>query len=59
MVCPQCGAEVVADAIFCHKCGHQLGEQDSQTDPVSQDYSCPGIQSCREIQGGRRPTRYY
>lgn len=35
MVCPQCGAEVVAKAIFCHKCGYQLAELDSQIDPVS------------------------
>jgi membrane protein YdbS with pleckstrin-like domain len=37
MVCPQCGAEVVAEAIFCHKCGHQLVQQGSQTDPFPQE----------------------
>jgi hypothetical protein len=32
MVCPQCGAEVVAEAIFCHKCGHRIQvEQELQT----------------------------
>ncbi|MGD0382212.1 MAG: PH domain-containing protein [Thermoguttaceae bacterium] len=33
MVCPQCGAEIVAEAIFCHKCGHRIPEQDIQGDP--------------------------
>ena len=27
MLCPQCGAEVLKDAIFCHKCGHRIAEQ--------------------------------
>jgi len=33
MVCPQCGAEIVAEAIFCHKCGHRIAEQFIQSDP--------------------------
>jgi membrane protein YdbS with pleckstrin-like domain len=33
MVCPQCGAEIVAEAVFCHKCGHRIPEQDIQSDP--------------------------
>ncbi len=37
MVCPQCGAEVVAEAIFCHKCGHQLVRQDPQIEPVPRE----------------------
>jgi uncharacterized membrane protein YdbT with pleckstrin-like domain len=27
MVCPQCGAKAIKDAIFCHKCGHRVAEQ--------------------------------
>jgi membrane protein YdbS with pleckstrin-like domain len=33
MVCPQCGAEIVAEAIFCHKCGHRIPEDLVQGDP--------------------------
>jgi membrane protein YdbS with pleckstrin-like domain len=33
MVCPQCGAEIVAEAIFCHKCGHRISEGYIQGDP--------------------------
>ncbi|MGA2798961.1 MAG: PH domain-containing protein [Thermoguttaceae bacterium] len=33
MVCPQCGAEIVAEAIFCHKCGHRISEEIVQGDP--------------------------
>ncbi|MGW8257699.1 MAG: zinc-ribbon domain-containing protein, partial [Thermoguttaceae bacterium] len=32
MFCPMCGADVVAEAIFCHKCGHRLEEQEWQND---------------------------
>ena len=32
MVCPQCGAEIVAEAIFCHKCGHRISEEIVQDD---------------------------
>ncbi len=35
MVCPQCGAEIIADAIFCHKCGLRISEQSIQGEPVS------------------------
>jgi hypothetical protein len=34
MNCPQCGAEVVAEALFCHKCGYKIAGQDSQAYPV-------------------------
>ena len=33
MVCPQCGAEIVTEAIFCHKCGHRISEQSIHDDP--------------------------
>jgi membrane protein YdbS with pleckstrin-like domain len=42
MVCPQCGAEVMADAVFCYKCGQRLDGQDSQADPVSRDTPAQG-----------------
>ncbi len=32
MQCPACGAEVVAAAVYCHKCGHRL---DSAGDGIS------------------------
>jgi uncharacterized membrane protein YvbJ len=41
MVCPQCGAEVVAEAIFCHKCGHQLVQRDPQFEPVPRETPAP------------------
>lgn len=42
MLCPQCGAEVVAEAIFCHKCGHRVAvEQDSQTNPLQRETPVP------------------
>jgi membrane protein YdbS with pleckstrin-like domain len=26
MLCPQCGAEVMSESVFCHKCGHRLAD---------------------------------
>ena len=39
MVCPQCGAEIIKDAIFCHKCGHRIAEQSAEGEQVP--YSSP------------------
>jgi membrane protein YdbS with pleckstrin-like domain len=41
MICPQCGVEVVAEAIFCHKCGHPIAQQVSQTDDIQQRTDAP------------------
>jgi len=37
MICPQCSAEVVAEAIFCHKCGQRIAEPNSRTGSDSSD----------------------
>jgi membrane protein YdbS with pleckstrin-like domain len=34
MVCPQCGVEIVPEAIFCHKCGHRILDDCIHSDPV-------------------------
>jgi uncharacterized membrane protein YdbT with pleckstrin-like domain len=47
MVCPQCGAEVVAEAIFCHKCGHQVSQQDSQSDQFPRE---PGASASSPVE---------
>lgn len=39
MRCPQCGADVVAEAIFCHKCGYKLPQDESLTGSVSSETS--------------------
>jgi len=46
MVCPQCGAEVLAEAIFCHKCGHRIAAQDVPSERVSGD--TPGVATSAE-----------
>jgi hypothetical protein len=33
MVCPQCGAKIGAEAIFCQKCGLRISDEYSQGDP--------------------------
>ncbi len=41
MLCPQCGVEVVNEAIFCHKCGHRLAEPIAQAAPPPPDSPQP------------------
>ncbi len=41
MVCPRCGAEVIADAIFCHKCGHRLAEESTRDELVPDETPYP------------------
>ncbi|HEY4761571.1 MAG TPA: PH domain-containing protein [Thermoguttaceae bacterium] len=49
MLCPACGVEVVEAAIFCHKCGHQLAKQDSQTDQISADSTAPALKPAEKF----------
>lgn len=37
MICPNCHAEVIASAKFCHKCGKKLFEPDSPESPSAMD----------------------
>jgi membrane protein YdbS with pleckstrin-like domain len=41
MICPACGTEVVEEAVYCHKCGHQLFGEASPSDPVSLEAKAP------------------
>jgi membrane protein YdbS with pleckstrin-like domain len=41
MVCPQCGAESLAEAVFCHKCGHQIADADVQGVSVPGETTAP------------------
>jgi membrane protein YdbS with pleckstrin-like domain len=48
MVCPKCGAEVVAEAMFCHKCGQRLSGKDSQAGPGAKEASSAPAQTPME-----------
>src|SRR3989304_3886539 len=37
MLCPACGVEVPKEALFCHKCGQRLVEQEAQSEQVPQE----------------------
>jgi uncharacterized membrane protein YdbT with pleckstrin-like domain len=61
MRCPQCGTEVVAEAVFCHKCGARMSErEESAADPPPRPESdAPGDAKATErfqeaIQGVER-----
>lgn len=63
--CPQCGAEVMDGAVFCHKCGASIpGEQDSGTQAVAEPNAEPpadgpsaGHRSAAEAIQAARTTR--
>jgi membrane protein YdbS with pleckstrin-like domain len=45
MRCHACGAEVVEQAIFCHKCGERLGFQGEQSTPPEREKAEPNAES--------------
>jgi len=45
MRCQACGAEVIEQAIFCHKCGERLGFQGEQSPPSERQQAEPTAES--------------
>jgi hypothetical protein len=54
MQCPACGEEVVAAAVFCHKCGHRL---DSDGDAVSPNSSSGPAAAFQQAASPRRDSK--
>jgi hypothetical protein len=59
--CPECGAELVSSAVFCHQCGRRLDADGAQTptgsqNPASAAASGPAA-AFQNLAGSRRDTQ--
>ena len=59
MRCPACGAEVVAEAVYCHKCGHRLDSEGGATpqDPPPAEVSSSPADAFQQAAASRRDAK--
>ena len=60
MRCPQCKAEVVADSLFCHKCGERLDQHDPAINREEADPAAAAetpMEKFKEVASSRMDTQ--